>query len=175
MGSGWVIAPGTIVTNAHVVAGQTDTRIETNDGQVVDATPIAYNPRNDISVLSAPVELPSLPMLAGAREGSGAAVVGYPNDGPLTISPARAGETREVFGEDAYGSGPFERRMLTLRGMVRQGNSGGPMIDREGRVLGTVFASTTQGPPGGLAVPNPVVRQIVAGISGEVETGPCAR
>lgn len=175
MGSGWVIAPETIVTNAHVVAGQTDTRIETNDGQVVDATPIAYNPRNDISILSAPVDLPVLPMLAGAREGTGAAVIGYPNDGPLTISPSRAGETRQVFGEDAYGSGPFERRMLTLRGMVRRGNSGGPIVDRAGRVLGTVFASTTQGPPGGLAIPNPVVRRIVGDASGEVTTGPCAR
>jgi uncharacterized membrane protein required for colicin V production len=175
MGSGWVIAPGTIVTNAHVVAGQSDTRVEANDGQVVDATPIAYNPRNDISILSAPVDLPVLPMLAGAREGAGAAVVGYPNDGPLTISPARAGDTRQVFGEDAYGSGPFERQMLTLRGRVRHGNSGGPILDRDGRVLGTVFASTTEGPPGGLAIPNPVVRRIVAGATGEVDTGPCAR
>jgi uncharacterized membrane protein required for colicin V production len=175
MGSGWMIAPQTIVTNAHVVAGQSDTRIETNDGQVVDATPIAYNPRNDISILSAPVELPVLPMLAGAPEGTGAAVIGYPNDGPLTISPARAGETRQVFGEDAYGSGPFERRMLTLRGQVRRGNSGGPILDRAGRVLGTVFASTTEGPPGGLAIPNPVVRRIVAAADGEVGTGPCAR
>lgn len=175
MGSGWVIAPGTIVTNAHVVAGQADTRVETNDGQVVDATPVAYNPRNDISVLSAPVDLPVLPMLAGAREGAGAAVIGYPNDGPLTISPARAGATRLVFGEDAYGSGPFERQMLTLRGRVRHGNSGGPILDRQGRVLGTVFASTTEGPPGGLAIPNPVVRRIVAAASGEVSTGPCAR
>jgi len=175
MGSGWVIAPGTIVTNAHVVAGQSDTRVETNDGQVVDATPIAYNPRNDISVLSAPVDLPVLPMLAGARQGAGAAVVGYPNDGPLTISPARAGETRRVLGQDAYGSGPFEREMLTLRGRVRHGNSGGPILDRQGRVLGTVFASTTEGPPGGLAIPNPVVRRIVAGASGEVDTSPCAR
>lgn len=175
MGSGWVIAPGTVVTNAHVIAGQSDTRVETNDGQVVDATPIAYNPRNDISVLSAPVDLPVLPILADARQGAGAAVIGYPNDGPLTISPARAGQTRRVFGEDAYGSGPFEREMLTLRGRVRHGNSGGPILDRQGRVLGTVFASTTQGPPGGLAIPNPVVRRIVAGASGEVDTGPCAR
>jgi S1-C subfamily serine protease/uncharacterized membrane protein required for colicin V production len=175
MGSGWVIAPNTIVTNAHVVAGQTDTRVESNDGQIVDATPIAYKPRNDITVLSAPVDLPALPMLAGATDGASAAVIGYPNDGPLTISPARAGQTRDVFGEDAYGSRPFERLMLTLRGQVRHGNSGGPLVDREGRVMGTVFASTTEGPPGGLAIPNEVVRRIVSKASGEVDTGPCAR
>lgn len=175
MGSGWVVAPETIVTNAHVVAGQDDTRIETNDGQVVDATPIAYNPRNDVSVLAAPVDLPALPMLAEAAEGTSAAVIGYPNDGPLTVSAARAGVTRDVFGEDAYGAGPFQREMLTLRGRVRRGNSGGPMVDRQGRVLGTVFASTSEGPPGGLAIPNDIVRRITGAARGEVDTGPCAR
>ena len=102
-------------------------------------------------------------------------MIGYPNDGPLSIAPARAGATQKVLGEDAYGSGPFERQMLTLRGQVQHGNSGGPMLDRNGRVLGTVFAATTEGPQGGLAVPNRVVRQIVDRASGEVDTGPCAR
>lgn len=175
MGSGWVVAPGIVVTNAHVVAGQDDTRVETNDGQISAATPIAFRPRNDIAVLATPVELPALPALTAAPEGTSAAVIGYPNDGPLTITPARAGETKRVFGEDAYGSGPFEREMLSLRGSVRRGNSGGPVVDRAGRVLGTVFASTTEGPPGGLAIPNNVVRRIVTGANGEVETGPCAR
>jgi len=175
MGSGWVVAPGIVVTNAHVVAGQDDTRVETNDGQISAATPIAFRPRNDIAVLAAAVELPALPALTAAPEGTSAAVIGYPNDGPLTITPARAGETKRVFGEDAYGSGPFEREMLSLRGSVRRGNSGGPVVDRAGRVLGTVFASTTEGPPGGLAIPNNVVRRIVTGANGEVETGPCAR
>ena len=175
MGSGWMVAPGIIVTNAHVVAGQTDTRIETFDGEAADATPIAFNPRNDIAVLQAPVEENTLPLLASVASGTSAAVVGYPNDGPLSIAPARAGETRNVLGDDAYGSGPFERAMITLRGQVQHGNSGGPMLDREGRVLGTVFAATTEGPQGGLAVPNRVVRRIVDGATAEVETGPCAR
>jgi S1-C subfamily serine protease len=175
MGSGWLVAPGIVVTNAHVVAGQDDTRIETNDGQVADATAIAFRPRNDIALLSAPVELPPLQVLSSAPAGTSAAVLGYPNDGPLTITPARAGETRRVFGEDAYGSGPFEREMLSLRGKVRHGNSGGPLVDAAGRVLGTVFASTTEGPPGGLAIPNDVVRRIAASARGEVDTGQCAR
>jgi S1-C subfamily serine protease len=163
------------VTNAHVVAGQDDTIIEANDGQVVDATPIAFKPRNDIAVLAAPVDLPSLPVLSEASSGTSAAVIGYPNDGPLTIIPARAGETRRVFGEDAYGAGPFEREMLSLRGKVRRGNSGGPLVDSSGRVLGTVFAATTEGPPGGLAIPNGVMSRIVSSADGEVSTGQCAR
>jgi hypothetical protein len=175
MGSGWVVAPGTIVTNAHVVAGQSDTRIDTLDGASVDATPVAFNARNDIAVLSAGIDDASLPMLARARSGTSAAVLGYPLDGPLKITPGRAGSTEKVLGDDAYGSGPFERSMLTLRGRVQHGNSGGPLLDAEGRVLGTVFAATTEGPSGGLAVPNKVVRRIVEGATGEVDTGPCAR
>jgi len=175
MGSGWVVAPGTIVTNAHVIAGQDDTRVETFDGQMVDATPVAYNPKNDIAVLQAGIDKPTLPMLASATPETSAAVIGYPNDGPLSISPARAGETQKVLGEDAYGSGPVERPMLTLRGLVQHGNSGGPLVDQGGRVLGTIFAATTEGPQGGLAVPNKVVKRIVDGASGEVDTGPCAR
>ena len=175
MGSGWVIAPGTVVTNAHVVAGEDDTRVETNNGLSVDATPVAFNPKNDVAVLSAGIEQPALPILARAPAGTSAAVVGFPLDGPLRITPARAGNTARVLGDDAYGNGPFQRLMLTLRGKVQHGNSGGPLLDREGRVLGTVFAATTEGPEGGLAIPNKIVRRITEGATGEVDTGPCTR
>ncbi len=175
MGSGWMAAPGIVVTNAHVVAGQDDTRVETYDGQMVDATPVAFNPKNDIAVLQAGIDRQPLPMLATVAEETSGAVIGYPNDGPLNISPARAGETQKVLGEDAYGGGPIERQMLTLRGLVQHGNSGGPLVDQAGRVLGTVFAATTEGPQGGLAVPNRVVKRIIDRAEGEVDTGPCAR
>jgi S1-C subfamily serine protease len=80
-----------------------------------------------------------------------------------------------VLGDDAYGNGPFERSMLTLRGLVRHGNSGGPLVDSQGRVLGTVFAATTEGPAGGLAIPNKVLARISHAATGrEVDTGPCA-
>ena len=175
MGSGWVIAPGLVVTNAHVVAGQDDTRVETLDGREADATPVAFKPRNDIAVLSTGIDQPALPILARAPAGTSAAVVGYPLDGPLQITPARAGRTERVLGDDAYGNGPFERSMVTLRGRVQHGNSGGPMLDKEGRVLGTVFAATTEGPAGGLAIPNRIVKKITEGTSKEVDTGPCTQ
>jgi len=176
MGSGWAVGPDTFVTNAHVVAGQDDTRIESNDGQIATATPIAYQPRNDIAILRADIDVPSLPALARARRGTAAAVIGYPNDGPLTITPARAGATRILLADDAYETGPFERNILALRGEVRHGNSGGPLVDSEGRVLGTVFAATTEGPAGGLAIPNRILARISAKATGEeVDTGPCAR
>lgn len=176
MGSGWAVGPDTFVTNAHVVAGQDDTRVESNDGQSAPATVVAYNPRNDITILRADVDVPALPVLARARRNASAAVIGYPNDGPLTITPARAGETRILLADDAYETGPFERSILTLRGDVRHGNSGGPLVDSKGRVLGTVFAATNEGPTGGLAIPNRVLARISAAASGEeVDTGPCAR
>jgi S1-C subfamily serine protease len=174
MGSGWAIAPNTVITNAHVIAGHEETEIQTVDGRVSEATPIAFNPRNDIAVLSVGLDLNPLPLSAGVRRDAEAAVIGYPNDGPLTISPARAGEARTVLADNAYGAGPFERRMVTLRGRVVRGNSGGPMVDASGTVLGTVFAATTEGPPGGLAVPNGIVARIVNQATGPVDTGRCA-
>ena len=84
------------------------------------------------------------------------------------------GVTREVVSQDAYGRGPVRRSITALRGAVRSGNSGGPMVDGEGRVVTTVFAATTRGPRGGYGVPNPVVRRALADADGPVSTGPCA-
>ena len=174
MGSGWAIAPNTVVTNAHVIAGQDQTEVQTVDGRVADAVPIAFNARNDVAVLSVGLDLEPLPMAPQVVRDARAAVIGYPNDGPLTITPARAGETRTVLADNAYGVGPFERRMVTLRGKVVRGNSGGPIVDTSGTVLGTVFAATTEGPQGGLAVPNQIVARVVNGATGPVGTGSCA-
>ncbi|MBU3690858.1 MAG: MarP family serine protease [Solirubrobacterales bacterium] len=175
MGSGWVVAPGLVVTNAHVVAGQRDTEVQTFDGRVTRAVPVAYEPRNDIAVLAADVALPALGLEAGSSVDLPAAVIGYPQDGPLTVTPARAGVRRTLLADDSYGRGPIERQILTLRASVVKGNSGGPLVGPDGRVLGTVFAATTEGPPGGLAVPNRVVASIVNRATGRVGTGPCAR
>ncbi len=80
-------------------------------------------------------------------------MLGYPENGPYAVAPARFGETRATISEDSYGNGPVERTIVALRGAVRSGNSGGPLVDAEGRVVGTVFAATTTGPPGGFAIP----------------------
>jgi S1-C subfamily serine protease len=79
-----------------------------------------------------------------------------------------------VITSDAYGRGPVRRSIASLRGAVRSGNSGGPMVDAAGEVVGTVFAATTSGPRGGFAVPNAVVRAVLRGARGEVSTGACA-
>ncbi len=100
-------------------------------------------------------------------------MLGYPENGPYALTPARLGDTRTVLSEDSYGRGPFERSIAFLRGSVRSGNSGGPMVDPRGRVLATVFAATTSGPSGGFAIPNDVVATALSQLSGPVDTGPC--
>jgi S1-C subfamily serine protease len=109
------------------------------------------------------------------KAGTSAAILGFPENGPLDIRAGRIGPTRDVSTQDAYGRGPVKRRIVTLRGLVRSGNSGGPLVDRRGQVVTTVFAATIGGgQPGGFGIPNDVVRGDIDGASGKVSTGPCA-
>jgi hypothetical protein len=173
-GSGWVGAPGLVVTNAHVIAGEGDTTVTTRDGASLDATPVHYDPENDLAVLSIGADLPALPLAPDPQSGTAAAVLGYPENGPFAVAPARLGETRETISEDSYGRGPVRRPITSLRGGVRSGNSGGPIIDTRGRTLGTVFAATTTGPSGGFAIPNEVIEAALRETTTPVDTGPCA-
>jgi len=172
-GSGWVAAPGIVVTNAHVVAGEEDTSVTTLDGASLDATPVHYDPGNDLALLRIDAALPPLQIAAEPRRGSGGAVLGYPENGPYAATAARLGDVKEAISEDAYGNGPIRRSIAFLRGRVRSGNSGGPLVDSRGRAMATVFASTTSGPPGGFAIPNEVVRGALSSALGPVDTGPC--
>jgi hypothetical protein len=177
-GSGWIAGDGIVVTNAHVVAGQDDTTVQLGGrGSRRDAEAIAFDPHNDIAVLrvdglgGTPLRLASQP-----RSGTAAAILGFPENGPYDVRAGRVGATRTVLTQDAYGRGPVQRRLTTFRGLVRPGNSGGPMVDTRGRVVTTVFAATRGGGPvGGFGVPNSIVRDILATAAGPVGTGPCAR
>jgi S1-C subfamily serine protease len=172
-GSGWMAAPGLVVTNAHVVAGESDTTVSGPDGTKVDATPVHYEPINDLAVLRVDLSLPALPMARNPSPGTSAAVIGYPENGGLTITPARFGATQSVISEDSYGRGPVTRQMSSIRGAIRSGDSGGPVVDMKGRVLATVFAATTTGKPGGFAIPGNLVRSAISNSSGPVGTGAC--
>ena len=172
-GTGWVALPGLIVTNAHVIAGEPDTTVVTQSGASLDAVPVHYDPRNDLALLRVDADLPALPIAGDPRRGQTGAVLGYPENGPYAVAPARLGGTSRVISEDAYGRGPVQRSIAFLRGSVRSGNSGGPFVDSGGRVIGTVFAATTSGSPGGFAIPNTVVRAALSAASSPVDTGPC--
>jgi S1-C subfamily serine protease len=177
-GSGWVAADGLVVTNAHVVAGQKDTEVLLRGRPPgTDARVVAFDPRNDVAVLRVPgLSAPALQLVGTPRSGTSAAILGFPGNGPYDVRAGRLGQTREVITQDAYGNGPVRRSLTSLRGAVRSGNSGGPMVDAEGRVVTTIFAATTSGPRGGFGVPNAIVRITLrrAQSSDGVSTGPCS-
>jgi S1-C subfamily serine protease len=175
-GSGWAVRPDLIVTNAHVIAGADDTTVTTQGGVELEATPVYYSPTDDLALLRVEgVRLPTLPISGERTDGEDAAVLGYPENGPYAVEPARIGETRATISEDSYGNGPVNREITALRGAVRSGNSGGPLVDAEGEVVGIVFAATTGGPRGGFAIPAEDVGEALPSARSEVETGPCAR
>jgi S1-C subfamily serine protease len=175
-GSGWAVEPDLIVTNAHVIAGADDTTVTTQGGVELEATPVYYSPADDLALLRvAGARLPTLPVASERSEGEDAAVLGYPENGPYTIEAARIGETRATISEDSYGNGPINRTITALRGAVRSGNSGGPLVDASGRVVGIVFAATTGGPRGGFAIPAEEVTNALPQARAAVETGPCTR
>jgi S1-C subfamily serine protease len=180
-GSGWVAGPGLVVTNAHVVAGEARTTIQVGgEPPGLDATVIDFDPHDDIAILRVDgLHEPVLRLAHDPKAGTAAAIVGYPLDGAYDVEPGRIGQTETVSTEDAYGNGPVTRTITALRGRVRPGNSGGPMIDQSGQVVATVFAAITGAPTGegGFAVPNALVaRQLAVAKARDrvVGTGQCA-
>ena len=160
-GSGWVAAPGLVVTNAHVVAGEANTDVQIGGaGRELRAQVVVFDPHNDIAVLRVPgLSAPALLLASGPAIGESAAILGYPLDSVFDREPGRLGQTATTATSDAYGH-PTLREISSLRGLVRPGNSGGPMVNAGGEVIGTVFAEITNAPrgkPGGFAVPNRVV------------------
>jgi S1-C subfamily serine protease len=174
-----VAAPGIVVTNAHVVAGEQDTHVEVGGNSTgLPAHAIDVDPTDDIAILRVSgLHAPALSLAANPQPGTAAAILGYPEDGPLDAEAGRVGPTVDVYTENAYGQGPFRRSVTQLLGLVRPGNSGGPMVSAGGQVEATVFAAVTGAPgTGGYAVPNALVRQqlkLAQSRGGAVPTGPC--
>ena len=167
-GSGWVAGPGLVVTAAHVVAGQDHPSV---DGET--ATPVAFDSHDDVAVLR--VRTSARPLaLADPESGTPVALVGFPQGGGLTAVPGRVGRTTRFFTRDAYGRGPVLRTITSLSGRIRPGDSGGPAIDRNGRVETMMFASRV-GTSGGYGVPPSDIQDALDGAHGSVSTGPCAR
>ncbi|SDN33106.1 MarP family serine protease [Allokutzneria albata] len=141
-GTGFVIAPQRVMTNAHVVAGTDKVTIEVGRGDF-DATVVLYDPQTDVAILDVPdLKAPVLPWAStDAKPGEDGVVVGYPLDGPYTPSAARVRDRINLRGPDIYEARTVVRDVYTIRAKVRSGNSGGPLIDPNGRVLGVVFGA----------------------------------
>jgi hypothetical protein len=177
-GSGWVAGNGLVVTNAHVVAGQDDTTVQLRgEGSHLDAQPVYFDAHDDVAILKVPAvsQVPALHMDESAPSGTSGAILGFPENGPYDVEPARLGPTATSLSQDAYGRGPVQRLITALRGLVRSGNSGGPVVDGRGRVLTTVFAAARRSGSGsGFGVPDSIVRRALGRAGNPVDTGACA-
>ena len=160
-GSGWVAARGLVVTNAHVVAGIVNPRVDTSVGRAFSATVVAFDATNDLAVLRVAGLGARALHIADPERSASVALVGYPRNGPLTRVAARLGGTARVLSRDAYGEGPVRRQVTAIRGVVEPGSSGGPGIDAQGRVRTTVFARRPR-QTGGYGIPADFVRNVLA-------------
>ncbi len=175
-GTGFVVSPNRVMSNAHVVAGADSVTVESN-GTTYDAHVVSYDPNADISILDVPnLSAPPLAFADGpAKGGTDALVLGYPGGGDFVATPARIREVIELNGPDIYRTTTVTREVYTIRGTVRQGDSGGPLLDMDGQVLGVVFGAAVDDPDTGFVLTaNEVNRQMAkVGSTQPVDTGPC--
>jgi S1-C subfamily serine protease len=179
-GSGFVIARGYIVTNAHVIAGASTIRVLTVEGGLYDAVPVFDDPELDVALLWVPrLEAPALRLAAADPiRGATGATLGYPHGGALTIAPAAVAGAYVATGRDIYGDQLVSRRILELRAEVDQGDSGGPLVLADGTVGGVVFAEARTNDQVGYALTPTSVATAVQpriGRTGAVDTGNCIR
>jgi S1-C subfamily serine protease len=178
-GSGFVIAPQRVLTNAHVVAGTDEVEVEVKDGQL-DAHVVYYNSDVDIAILAVP-DLTAPPLSFdndAAKIGQDSIVLGYPLDGDYTASAARISNRFNLPGPNIYDNRTENRDVYTVYSQVRSGNSGGPLIDTDGDVLGVVFGAAVDDPNTGFALTARQVTSVLpddpAGLYQSVSTDQCA-
>jgi S1-C subfamily serine protease len=176
-GSGFLISDDRLMTNAHVVAGVSDPEVLVDDDEV-DARVVYYNEDLDVAVLAVDgIDRPHLRFDLTATSGDGGAVLGYPQDGPYDVQPVRIRAEQRLRSPDIYGQGKVLRDVYSLRGTIRPGNSGGPMVSSAGDVTGVVFAASVTDADTGYALTATQVRGAAAAglaANNEVDTGDCA-
>lgn len=179
-GSGFVYATEYVLTNAHVVAGIDEPLVQS---RLVDpplaARVVVFDPALDIAVVHVPgLQAPSMGFAPEpAPSGADAVAMGFPGAGGFRATPARIRTMIDARGDDIYGNAGVEREVYAFRGSVRPGNSGGPLINAEGQVLGMVFAAGQTDPDTGYALTNAQIADSAAAGIGQrrgVATGSCA-
>ncbi|MEU4156021.1 MarP family serine protease [Actinoplanes sp. NPDC026670] len=177
-GTGFVYATERVMTNAHVVAGTREVVVE-SDGRQIEGKVVVYDPKRDLAVLYVPGL--KAPVMNFARKeaatGASAIVLGYPQDGPYNAQSARVRDVGDITGPDIYESGDVTRDIYTIKSLVRSGNSGGPLIDPNGDVLGVIFAAAADDKNVGFALTADEassVAQTGRANTREVRTGECA-
>ena len=145
-GSGFPIGSEYVVTNAHVVSGTANHRIETAGGVGLRAEVVYFDPDRDVALLYVPDYAGAALQLGPAERGTQGAVIGYPGGGSESVQPAVVDGAIEAAGRDIYNQTPVTREIFVIQARVRPGNSGGPLVDLEGRVVGIVFATSASQP-----------------------------
>ncbi|CAB4697318.1 MAG: MarP family serine protease [Actinobacteria bacterium] len=178
-GSGFVVASGYVVTNAHVVAGVSEPRVQVSgQGKYLRAKVVAFDPKLDFAVLLVP-ELRAAPLTLAdnlAESGDPVVAVGFPGGGDLTATPARIRAVVTARGDDIYGQAGVERELYAFRGQLRPGNSGGPLLSPSGEVVGMVFGAGVGDSKTGYAITAPQLASAVKAAvtrTDEVSTGVC--
>lgn len=165
-GSGFSIGDGYIVTNAHVVSGTHDHHVMTPSGDDATATVVYFDPNRDFALLYAPgLGVPTLGFGPASR-GTEAAVIGYPGGGAEKVEPAVVDGAVEAQGRDIYSTNAVTRQVFVIQGKVRPGNSGGPLVDLQGNVLGIVFATSATDPAQAYALTDDEIASDVRDIHG---------
>ena len=178
-GSGWVLRRGTVVTNAHVVAGVPRPRVRVGGvGRSYAGRVVVFDPVRDLAVLDVPaLPAPALPVAGDLSRGDAAVVAGFPLDGPYRLDAARVREVLRARGEDIYGRQPSVREVYSLYARVRPGNSGGPLLSPAGEVVGVVFAKSLDADDTGYALTMDEAEPVLdAGRTADrpVDVGSCA-
>lgn len=176
-GTGFAYADDRVMTNAHVVSGVDEPEVEVG-GSTASAEVVYYNPDLDVAVLALETgDLPTLEFDRAAQERDGVAILGYPQDGPYDVQAGRIRAEQRLRSPNIYGEGTVIREVFSLRGLVRPGNSGGPIVSSAGDVVGVVFAASVTDPQTGYALTaDQVARSAALGLSNTdpVSTGDCA-
>jgi S1-C subfamily serine protease len=177
-GTGWVSSAGTVVTNAHVVAGLGQVSLQVRGtGPVTTGHVVLFDPERDLAVIDAPgVTAPALSIGSSLVRGDDAVVAGFPGGGGYAVGAARIRSEISATGADIYGRPGTVRRVYSVHAVVRPGNSGGPLLDASGHVAGVVFARSLDDPNTGYALTLDELRPVLtqaAGAHKGVSTGSC--
>ncbi|WP_022873693.1 MarP family serine protease [Nesterenkonia alba] len=176
-GSGVAVSSTRVVTNAHVVAGVSEPTVEMPDGQVLAARVVHFDTARDIALLAVdPVNAGAAPVGGPMDPGESGYVMGFPSGGPFMAGPAvvQARDTSQI--NNIYGSSPSDVEVYQVNADVRQGNSGGPLVDAEGHVVGIVFARAMEGTNVGFAVTAEEIGEVLTApevFTETVSTGQC--
>lgn len=178
VGSGWVVSPERVVTNAHVVAGGQQVTVQSGgDGERLDASVVGYDPQLDLAILQVPgLDAQPLVRTGELTRGDDAVAAGYPEGGNYTLTAARVRNGTEATGKDIYGEQTVTRAIYSLNANVLPGDSGGPLLTTDGRVAGTVFAKSATSNDLGFALTDAATDAWLdraASLSQPVATGSC--